>query len=53
MRLRCPLHSRARSGPGSDTASLPPLDSKSNSNASSSGKSSINSDGTVAPVSVF
>jgi hypothetical protein len=47
MRLRCPLHSRARSGPGSDTASLPPLD------ASSSGKSSINSDGTVAPVSVF
>ena len=36
MRLRCPLPSRARSGPGSDTASLPPLDSRSSSQSSTS-----------------
>ena len=37
MRLRCPLPSRARSGPGSDTASLPPLDSRSSQSSASSG----------------
>ncbi len=45
LRLRCPLPSRARVGPGtasssSDTASLPPLDNKSSSSKSFSSSSS-------------
>jgi hypothetical protein len=41
MRMRCPLGpSRAKSGPGSDTASLPPLDSKSSSSKNSAASAS-------------
>ena len=39
MRLRCPLPSRAKSGSGSDTSSLPPLDSRSSSSSKSAAAS--------------